>query len=153
VYERDKVNVSLRRPISHFLTHLVVACCCALGCDADDDETGSPTGGTSGAAATTSGDASESTSSPDSGGAMEVDCSDAPSESIPVCLPRRDDGTCDETPDEVALCQGTCIETCCFEVEQVACGPDIAQTDRCCYWIVVGEMTCADTPEETCQPG
>jgi hypothetical protein len=91
-------------------------------------------------------------SSTGSDAAMEVDCSEAPPESLPVCVSRRDDGTCVDPPDEIALCQKTCIETCCFPVASIACGPDIAQTDRCCYWILVGEMTCADTPEETCLP-
>lgn len=124
-----------------------------LGCS-DDDDAGSATGmdAASGESSSADADTTSTTSSSDDGVAMEVDCSDAPAQSIPVCLPRQGDGTCVDPPDEIELCRNTCIETCCFSVEEIACGPDIAQTDRCCYWIIVAEMTCADTLEQTCLP-
>ena len=125
--------------------------CLSVACTADDDvstSTGTP-GGTS--ASTVEDGSSEGGSSSDPP-AMEVDCSDASRDSIPVCLPRRDDGSCSDSPDEVELCRKTCIESCCFEVASIACGPDVAQTDRCCYWIIAGEMHCADSLEESCLP-
>jgi hypothetical protein len=141
---------SCLRPL--FFAHFALACG-LLGCSGDDDPTDSTVSAGVGTQTSDVVDTSSTTTTTtDSGMAMEVDCTDAPGESIPVCVPRRDDGTCVDPPDEVELCRKTCIETCCFAVDQIACGPDIAQTDRCCYWILVSEMTCADTLEQTCLP-
>jgi hypothetical protein len=132
---------------------LALACVLIPGCQADDDEgSSSNTGASSSMPSPTRGSTTADGTAGDGGSeaANEVDCSDAPSQSLPVCLPRREDGACTDPPDEVELCRRTCIETCCFPVEEIACGPDVAQTDRCCYWILVGEMSCADTAEQTC---
>jgi hypothetical protein len=135
---------------SILLALVAMASSSVLGCANDEED---PSTATSAASETSSTSGSDSDAGDESSGAnvaMEVDCSDAPTDSIPVCLARTDDGDCADPPDELLLCRGTCIDTCCFEVEEIACGPDIAQTDRCCYWILVGEMSCAETPEQTC---